>query len=115
MKIHPVFHASQLSPFVVDTIPDRTPEPLPPVVTPEGEEEWEVEEVVGWRWKNKRLKTNYQYKVKWKGYPASEDSWQPVENLTNCSEMVEAFHARNPNVPRPPPLSSVSSRSRRHA
>lgn len=70
-----------------------------------------VEKVVGWHWKNKRLKTNYQYKVKWKGYPASEDLWQPVENLTNCSEMVEAFHARNPNAPRPPPLPSVSSRS----
>ena len=113
MKIHPVFHASRLTPFVQDTIPDRTPEPLPPVVTIRGEEEWEVETILDWRWKNKTRKTNLQYKVHWKGYPTGEDSWEPAENLQNAPDLVQDFHRRFPNAPRPPSRPSVSSRPRR--
>ena len=36
MNIHPVFHVSRLSPVVEDTIPGRTPDPVPPVVTLKG-------------------------------------------------------------------------------
>ncbi len=114
MKIHPVFHASRLSPFIKDTIPDRTPEPLPPVVTPDGEEEWEVEEVIGWHYTNKCNKPGYQYKIKWKGYPTSEDSYEPPENLENCPDLVDDYHRKNPTQPRPPPpRPSRSSTSRR--
>lgn len=114
MKIHPVFHASRLSPFVVDTIPKRTPEPLPAVVTPQGEEEYEVEEILasgltGGR--NPKIK----YKVKWKGYPLSDSSWEPLANLSHCAGAIREFHRKYPDAPKPPssPRPSVSSRPRR--
>ena len=100
MKIHPVFHASRLSPFVVDTIPKRTPERLPAVVTPQGEEEYEVEEILasgltGGR--NPKIK----YKVKWKGYGDAEQTWEPLDNLANAQDAIKAFHRAHPAAPRP--------------
>ncbi|XP_053604536.1 histone-lysine N-methyltransferase SUV39H2-like isoform X1 [Plodia interpunctella] len=41
---------------------------------------------------------DFQYKlgkelffVKWKGYPDSENTWEPIEHLDNCPAVVEAF------------------------
>ena len=31
------------------------------------------------------------YKIKWKGYPASQTTWEPKEHLNNCIDMVRAF------------------------
>ncbi|EUC67557.1 Transposon Tf2-2 polyprotein, partial [Rhizoctonia solani AG-3 Rhs1AP] len=45
MKIHPVFHISLLTKFSKDPH-GREPERPPPIVTQEGEEEYEVEEVL---------------------------------------------------------------------
>ena len=113
MKIHPVFNVNLLSFAEPDPIPGHMPEPPPPVVTDKGEEEWEVETILDWRWKNKTRKTNLQYKVHWKGYPTGEDSWEPAENLQNAPDLVQDFHRRFPNAPRPPSRPSASSRPRR--
>jgi len=36
----------------------------------------------------------FQYLVKWFGYPKSEATWEWECNLTNCSQALAAFHAR---------------------
>lgn len=34
-----------------------------------------------------------QYLVKWKGYPESDNTWEPMENI-HSPELIKAFHKR---------------------
>lgn len=74
MKIHPVFHVNLLSLInqdVVSDIPGRLPQAIPPV-TIEGEEHFEVEEILNSSIRYNRL----WYLVKYKDYPdPSENTW----------------------------------------
>ena len=45
MKIHDVVHVSMIEPWTSDTL-GREPIPLPPVITEQGEEEWEIERIL---------------------------------------------------------------------
>jgi hypothetical protein len=56
------------------------------------DKEWEVEAILGTRI-NSAGKT--MYLVKWKRYP--EPTEEPLENLTNCSDLIEAYEARQPS------------------
>lgn len=38
------------------------------------------------------------YFIKWLGYPNSENTWEPIENLASCPEMIENFEAGRPMV-----------------
>ena len=33
-----------------------------------------------------------QYLVKWVGYGPEANTWEPVENLLNCKELLNTFH-----------------------
>ncbi|MCL7031854.1 hypothetical protein MKW94_007959 [Papaver nudicaule] len=35
--------------------------------------------------------TELYFKVHWKGFDASEDSWEPLSNLSNCEEKIKKF------------------------
>jgi hypothetical protein len=61
--VHPLFHVSVLRKRAVDLIEGRWQEDPGPVIV-NGEEEWEVEEILDCRRKGKRLK----YLVSWKGF-----------------------------------------------
>jgi hypothetical protein len=41
------------------------------------------------------------YLVFWRGYPPSEATWEPVENLVHAQDLVNRFHQRYPNKPAP--------------
>ena len=62
----------------------------------DGEEEWEVEEVLDARITRNRLR----YLIRWKGY--DEDTWEPADSV-NGLEQVDRFHERYPNKPGPLP------------
>ncbi|TYG58151.1 hypothetical protein ES288_D08G199100v1 [Gossypium darwinii] len=32
-----------------------------------------------------------KFKVRWKGYSASDDTWEPIEGLSNCQECIQEF------------------------
>lgn len=96
MKIHPVFHVSLLEPHKSNSIPGRVQPPPPPVII-DDQEEWEVDQILDSKISRKRL----FYLVKWKGYDPSENSWQPAADLENSPILVNEFHTRYPQKPRP--------------
>ena len=58
------------------------------------DEEWEVEQIINSRLQNRML----QYLIKWKGYPTSENTWEPVKNVTNAPIQSGSFikHSQKP-------------------
>lgn len=93
---HPVFHVDRLrAAKPAKLVPNREfPEPAPVVV--DEEEEYEVEKILDSRMYRRKL----QYKVKWKGYPDTENSWEPADNLEHAKAEVNTFHRQNPAAPR---------------
>lgn len=51
------------------------------------EEDYEVDRIVG---KRKRAST-LEYRVRWKGYGESDDTWEPLSHLDNASAKIKAF------------------------
>ena len=87
MKIHPVFHISMLEPYKKSSILGRLQAPPPPIEI-DGEEEFEVSEILDSRINRKKL----EYLVYWQGYKVSERTWEPIANLINAHEMIQEFH-----------------------
>ena len=48
---------------------------------------YQIEKIIGKRTKRGRK----EYKVKWEGYPLSQCTWEPIENLLNVLYMVEDY------------------------
>ncbi|KAH0603181.1 uncharacterized protein H6S33_008185 [Morchella sextelata] len=94
MKIHPVFHVSLLSPDGKDPLPGQQQLPPPPVEI-EGEEEWEVEDILDLR----KRRGRFEYLVRYRGY--DEASWQPLSDLEHSPDIVKRFHERYPGKPKP--------------
>lgn len=92
-KIHPVFHASLITPYQETVAHGPNFKELPPDLV-EGEEEYKVEEI---RDKRKQGR-GHQYLVHWKGYPNSSDEWVTRTNLTNAKELVEAYDVKHPST-----------------
>ena len=74
--IHPVFHASLLTPYV-ETNEHGTNYTRPPPDMIGGEEQYKVKVIRAHWQRNRKL----QYLIKWKGYPESDNTWEPVENV----------------------------------
>jgi len=95
MKIHPVFHNSLLKPY--HETKEHGPnykKPTPEIVNDE-EGHYEIEDILMAQPTCNRKST--QYLIKWKGYPASENSWLPEKELTNAKELLDQFkQKRNP-------------------
>jgi hypothetical protein len=84
MKIHPVFHVSLLELYKESSIPGRFHVPPPPVEL-NGQEEFEVSEILDSRIIQRKL----EYLVQWHGY----------NNLRNAPEMIQEFHCWYPEKP----------------
>jgi len=104
MRIHPVFHVSLLDHVASDPHPGQVITPAPPVVV-DGEEEWEVEEILDSKLYYRKL----HYYVKWTGYDAP--TWDPAELLANAPDAIADFHRRHPNKPGPLPPPGNASRT----
>jgi hypothetical protein len=79
-----------------------TPPPL--LVIVEGEEEWEVEEILD----SRRIPGRLQYLVKWTGF--ADPTWEPEKNLTEV-EAVDTYHERYLAEPAPIRAALVGTRA----
>ena len=89
---------------------ELTRQPPPPEAErdEEGELVWEVERVLGHRWRANRL----EYQIKWKGYP--EPTWNPRKDLGGSEEMLkEYWEQRGRAPPRSPAPEQQLRRSQR--
>lgn len=81
-RIHNVFHASLLEPYDSSRGEQYT---TPDIVN--GEEEWEVEQILSER----ITKEGAQFMVKWKNWPAKYNQWVSQQDLSNASELLQEF------------------------
>ncbi|KAJ3501679.1 hypothetical protein NMY22_g18841 [Coprinellus aureogranulatus] len=108
-RLHPVFHIDKLYPWKGSNVNGILPPPPDPIEL-DGEEEWEVQEVLDSRWTERRTRKRghkkakvvkeLQYLVSWKGFNGLA-TWEPEDNLTNAREVVDDFHRRHPSAPQP--------------
>ena len=93
-RIHPVFHVSRLRTYHnADTqFPIRSQtstRPLPELL--DGEEVWEVEEILNERVRRRGRSSTIEYLVKWKDYPLHEATWEPSRNLRYAKDVLERW------------------------
>ncbi|KAF8753779.1 hypothetical protein RHS01_06730 [Rhizoctonia solani] len=97
MRIHPVFHINLLTKFHPDPHGRDPPQPAP-IITEEGEEEYEVEKILDSKWNGRGKTRKLWYLVKWKGYDEGSNSWEPIDNVGNAQEVLEEFHKEHPDA-----------------
>ena len=90
--IHPIFHASILTPYV-ETKEHSENYLRPPLDLIEGEEQYKVETIRSHRRHGRRKQL--QYLIKWKGYPKSNNTWEPATNL-QALHLIKEYHKRHP-------------------
>ena len=72
-----------MSPF--GSFPSRTVvESTPPEIVENGAPEFEVHDILD----TQLVNGTRMFLVSWIGYDHSHDSWEPLENLENCGELV---------------------------
>lgn len=84
MKCHDVFHVSLLKKYD----PSRMRTPPPCQLDEEGEEVFNIERILDHRItrKSKSKKVFRQYLIRWEGYGAEYDTWEPEENIEVSEE-----------------------------
>ena len=93
--IYNVFHVSLLEPYKSSSLPPHSlPLPLPLAYVKDDHEYFEVEDVLD----SRRIGNRIQYLIKWKGYPHSDNSWEPLSHIS-AHGLIKEFHRRHPDKP----------------
>ena len=90
--IHPVFHASLLTPYQ-ETAEIGTNYQCPPPEMVDDQEEYKVEQVISHQYY--RCKKALQYLICWKGYSVTDDTWEPADQVF-ADALMKAYHRKHP-------------------
>jgi hypothetical protein len=100
-RVHPVFHVSLLKPYKLD--PGREVQCLLPTLEDEDGPVFEVEDILDHRdvplyvteSGKPSKRTRREYLIKWKGYTAEHNCWEPKTNVEpGCSALLAEYWAR---------------------
>ena len=91
--MHNVFHANLLTPYKEMELHGANFIKPPPDII-DGEEEYEVEELLEAKARGRGHKLHYL--IKWKGFPIGESSWEPTDNLQHTPDTIKAFYRTPP-------------------
>ena len=86
-QLHPVFNVIKLSTALEDLILGKKLQAPPPPIVVDGEEEWEVEEILNSRWHQRR----FQFLVKWKGFSREHNSWEVASDVKAPDLIMEYY------------------------
>ncbi|KAJ3576605.1 hypothetical protein NP233_g306 [Leucocoprinus birnbaumii] len=89
-NIHNVFHANLLTPVHENALYGKHYARPPPELE-DDEEHYEVEAIV----KHKRIRNKLHFLIKWKGYPSSENTWEPETNIDGVAKMLKTYKKRH--------------------
>ena len=107
IRIHPVFHVSQLKPEHPNTFADREQPPPPPLIV-DGQPEYLIERLIDSKYNRARRRCQLSYHVKWVGYPVSDSSsdWILADAFDDDAGklLTEAYHSQFPLKPGPEKL-----------
>ena len=90
-RIHNVFHVSLLKPY----LENGRHQPPPPALMVEGEEEYEVEDILAHEPKSKtKTDKGVKFLVKWTGYGHENNTWEPFSNLKSAPQALDEYWDR---------------------
>ncbi|SJL04701.1 uncharacterized protein ARMOST_08071 [Armillaria ostoyae] len=99
-KIHLRFNEKLLSPFEPPSFPNQEQPPPPPPDLIDGEEEWEIEEILDAKTRKIRGKrgepssTVVDYLIKWVGHTREHNSWVTASEMGNAQEAIAEYEAK---------------------
>ena len=92
--MHNVIHTSLLKPFKSRNDDE---------IQMDNEEEdlfFEVENIIN----SKCFGRTIKYRVCWKGYDETDDTWEPFENIKQVTDLIRVFYCSKPTAPHHPAL-----------
>ena len=99
MKIHNSFHVSLLEPYRSNMIPNRST-PVPTPVSVSTPDVYLVDDIIDSR-RVGRGRGNLQYLIHWKGFQATDRTWEPKKNIlgSGVQRLIREFHKNYPTKP----------------
>ena len=98
LKVHTVFHMSQVKPVAISALSPPAPTPPPPRTLESGDLVWEVSRILAVR----RHGRGFHYLMEWVGYGPEDRSWVPRSYLAD-PRLLRDFYRENPRAIRRSP------------